>query len=74
MYIRDKLGLKIRFHDLRHFNATIMLKSGVSDKEAAARLRHRNVSTTREIYQHVLEEMDTNTANIIGDETKRAIE
>lgn len=73
MYIRDKLGLKIRFHDLRHFNATIMLKSGVSDKEAAARLRHKNVSTTREIYQHVLDEMDTNTANIIGNEIKRAI-
>ncbi|MEG6613722.1 site-specific integrase [Pseudoclostridium thermosuccinogenes] len=53
----------IRFHDLRHFNATMMLKYGVSDKEAANRLGHSQVSTTREIYQHVLEDMDKESAN-----------
>jgi integrase len=32
----DKYKLKpIRFHDLRHFNATMMLQNGISDKVAA---------------------------------------
>jgi integrase len=48
----------IRFHDLRHFNATMMLKYGVSDVEAAYRLGHSDPSVTKRIYQHVLEEMD----------------
>lgn len=53
----------IRFHDLRHFNATMMLKYGVSDVEAAFRLGHSDPSVTKRIYQHVLEEMDTTASN-----------
>ena len=52
-----------RFHDLRHFAATFMLKEGISDKVASERLGHANVSTTRDIYQHVLKEMDREAAN-----------
>jgi integrase len=48
----------IRFHDLRHFNATMMLKYGVSDKEAARRLGHSTPNTLRKTYQHHLDEMD----------------
>ncbi|MFV0343950.1 MAG: tyrosine-type recombinase/integrase [Anaerocolumna sp.] len=56
----------IRFHDLRHFNAIIMLKYGVSDKVAAERLGHAQVSTLKNIYQHVLEEMDESAATEIS--------
>ena len=52
----------IRFHDLIHFNAIIMLKYGVPDKVAAERLGHAQVSTLRNIYQHVLKEMDESAA------------
>jgi integrase len=55
----------IRFHDLRHFNAIIMLKYGVTDKVASGRLGHSRVQTTREIYQHVLPDMDKQASNII---------
>ena len=55
----------IRFHDLRHFNAIIMLKYGVTDKVASGRLGHSQVQTTREIYQHVLPDMDKQASNII---------
>ena len=55
----------IRFHDLRHFNAIIMLKYGVADKVASGRLGHSQVQTTREIYQHVLPDMDKQASNII---------
>ena len=55
----------IRFHDLRHFNTIIMLKYGVADKVASGRLGHSQVQTTREIYQHVLPDMDKQASNII---------
>ncbi|RDU24766.1 tyrosine-type recombinase/integrase [Anaerosacchariphilus polymeriproducens] len=56
----------IRFHDLRHFNAVAMLKYGVSDKVAAERLGHSQVGTLKNIYQHVLKEMDETAANQIN--------
>ena len=55
----------IRFHDLRHFNASIMMKYGVTDKVASGRLGHSQVQLTREIYQHVLPDMDKQASNII---------
>ncbi|PXV85134.1 site-specific recombinase XerD [Lachnotalea glycerini] len=58
---------QIRLHDLRHYNAVIMLHNGISDKVAAERLGHSNVSTLREVYQHVLKEMDEEAANKINE-------
>lgn len=52
-----------RFHDLRHFAATFMLKERIPDKVISERLGHSNVSTTREIYQHVLKDMDREAAS-----------
>jgi integrase len=53
----------IRFHDLRHFNATMQLKLGVPTKVVADRLGHSTVQTTQEIYQHVLKDMNKSAAN-----------
>ena len=55
----------MRFHDLRHFNAIIMMKYGVPDKVASGRLGHSQVQTTREIYQHVLPDMDQHASTVI---------
>lgn len=55
----------MRFHDLRHYNAIIMMKYGVPDKVASRRLGHSQVQLTREIYQHVLPDMDRQAANVI---------
>ena len=64
----EKLNLPhVRFHDLRHFNAIIMMKYGVSNKTASKRLGHSNVSTTTDIYQHVLSDMDIEAAKILND-------
>jgi integrase len=67
----------IRFHDLRHFNATMMLKYGISKVEAANRLGHSDPAITEKIYQHVLEEMDQKAANklnsIFNRETKDGV-
>lgn len=53
----------IRLHDLRHYNAVIMMNRGIPDKVAAERLGHAQVSTLRDIYQHVLKDMDATAAN-----------
>jgi len=55
----------VRYHDLRHFNATLMLKYGIPDKIASSRLGHSQVQTTKEIYQHMTQDMDIMAAEII---------
>ena len=52
----------IRFHDLRHTNATLMLKSNISPKVASARLGHSKTRTTLDIYAHVVKEMQEEAA------------
>lgn len=42
----------IRFHDLRHYHATILYKHGISDQYAADRLGH-DISVLKKIYQHL---------------------
>lgn len=42
----------IRFHDLRHSYATMMLRFGVHPKIVSDVLGHSNVSTTLDIYSH----------------------
>jgi integrase len=44
---------KIRFHDLRHTHATILLQMGVNPKIVADRLGHASVKTTLDVYSHV---------------------
>lgn len=57
----------IRLHDLRHFNAVIMMRYGIPDKVAATRLGHSNTQTLREVYQHVLTDMDELAADKINE-------
>ncbi|MCS7484571.1 site-specific integrase [Umezawaea endophytica] len=45
---------RIRVHDLRHFAATTMLSSQVPLAMASKTLRHSTLSTTTEIYGHLL--------------------
>lgn len=50
----QKHGLrKIRFHDLRHTCASLLLQSGVDMKTVQIILGHGNYSTTADIYSHV---------------------
>ena len=53
---------KIRLHDLRHSNATALIAAGVSAKIVQHRLGHSEISTTLNIYTHVLPEMDGDAA------------
>ncbi len=49
-----KHGLrKIRFHDLRHSCASLMLANGVQMKQIQEWLGHSDISTTANIYSHL---------------------
>ncbi|GAF24364.1 phage integrase [Bacillus sp. JCM 19047] len=44
----------IRFHDLRHTHATLMLLQGIPVKVVAERLGHSSITTTLDTYNHLL--------------------
>ncbi|WP_219835363.1 site-specific integrase [Paenibacillus sp. R14(2021)] len=59
-----KHGLKyIRFHDLRHTSATLLINKGVHAKLISERLGHSNISTTMNVYGHALQSADKDAAN-----------
>ncbi len=58
-----KAGLPhVRFHDLRHAHATLMLLQGVHPKVVSERLGHASVGITLDTYSHVLPSMQTEAA------------
>jgi len=59
---RAGLPSTIRFHDLRHAHATLMLRSGVPLKVASGRLGHGSIAITGDLYQHWVAEMDVDAA------------
>lgn len=58
---------KIRFHDLRHTSATFLINEDVHSKVISERLGHADISTTMNIYGHVLEEADQSAASHFDD-------
>ncbi len=55
---RSKLP-RIRFHDLRHTNATLLLLAGVHPKIVQERLGHSSIGITLDLYSHVLPAMQS---------------
>ncbi|MBV9323536.1 MAG: tyrosine-type recombinase/integrase [Chloroflexi bacterium] len=54
---RAGLPESIRFHDLRHAHATLLLRAGISLKTASARLGHSGIAITADLYQHVASQL-----------------
>ncbi len=54
---------KIRFHDLRHSAATLLLTQGIHPKIVQERLGHANISVTVDIYSHVLPTLQQDAAD-----------
>jgi integrase len=54
----ERVGLpSLRFHDLRHTAATLLLLQGIHPKIVSEMLGHSTVSMTLDIYSHVLPDM-----------------
>lgn len=58
---------KIRFHDLRHTHASLLLYLGIDIKTISERLGHSNIGITMNTYTHVLKELDTKAAKAIDE-------
>ncbi|MEY9867258.1 integrase [Peribacillus sp. B2I2] len=62
--LTEKIGLpKIRFHDLRHTHATILIQQNVNVKLISERLGHADIQTTLNTYSHVLPDMQKSVSD-----------
>jgi integrase len=57
----------IRFHDLRHTCATLLLGRGVHAKLVQELLGHSTIAVTLDTYSHVLPGMDDRLADMMDD-------
>lgn len=56
----------LRFHDLRHTAATLMLRSGIGPKTVSDRLGHATVAFTLDTYAHVLPDVQKDAAEALS--------
>jgi integrase len=61
----------MRFHDLRHSTATLLLEAGVPAHVVQDLLGHSHVNVTLGIYGHVTPAMHEEATNKIGDALKK---
>lgn len=57
---------RIRFHDLRHTAASIMVANGVPIKVVAEMIGHASIGLTLATYVHVLPTLQRNAAQVLG--------
>jgi len=58
---------RIRFHDLRHTCATLLLSRGTHPKIVQEMLGHANIAMTMDTYSHVLPDMQEKAADAMDD-------
>ena len=61
----------IRFHDLRHTNATLMLRNAIPAKIVSAMLGHSSIGITMDLYSHVTTDMQGGAVHVIDDLLKQ---
>jgi integrase len=62
----------IRFHDMRHTHATLLLELGVNPKSVADRLGHSNVKTTLDVYSHPSMNIQSEAAELFSEKVRKA--
>lgn len=55
----------IRFHDMRHTSATLLLLGGVNIKAVSVRLGHSSITITLDTYSHFMPEMDAQAVQVV---------
>jgi integrase len=71
--LRRRNLIRVRFHDLRHSHATILLRKGVHPKIVSERLGHSTVGITLDVYSHVMPGMQEEAARKIDVALRTAI-
>ena len=64
-FLRRQRLPAIRFHDLRHAHATLMLAQGVHPKVVSERLGHASIGITLDLYSSVLPSLQSEAAQAI---------
>ena len=57
---------QIRIHDFRHSHATLLIYNNVPIQDISKRLGHANVSTTLDVYTHVIEDKEKRVINTLN--------
>ena len=67
--IREASGIPetVRFHDLRHSHASLMIAAGIHLKVIQERLGHSTFQLTADTYSHLLQGAQADAANRVGD-------
>lgn len=65
--IASRIGITVRFHDLRHTHATLLLLANMHPKIVSERLGHSTISITLDIYSHVIPSMQREAAMKINE-------
>src|SRR5439155_25783519 len=65
LLVRAKVP-RIRFHDLRHTCATLLLGAGVHPKIVSERPGHASIAITLDCYSHVLPTLQKEAAETLG--------
>ncbi|RJF75545.1 site-specific integrase [Deinococcus cavernae] len=69
---------RIRFHDLRHTSASLLIRHGVSPKIVADRMGHADVRFTLQVYTHVYDDQREEAAvpltDLLGSRKMRPME
>lgn len=63
---KDKQLPHLSVHDLRHTHATLLVAGGTDVKTISARLGHKNISTTLNVYAHALKEKDAQASATVS--------
>jgi integrase len=64
---------RVRFHDLRHTHATLMLAANIHPKVVQERLGHASIAMTLDLYSHVVPGMQEEAAASVDDIMRTAI-
>jgi len=69
-----RVGLKdVRFHDLRHTFASLMLLRGAKPKIISEALGHSSVAFTMDVYSHIIEGMQSEAMSLLDEVLPAAV-
>jgi integrase len=72
--IAKKAGLQcVRFHDLRHTFASLMLLRGAKPKVISEALGHASVAFTMDVYSHIIEGMQSDAMMLLDEVLPAAV-
>jgi integrase len=64
---RADVRVGLRFHDLRHYYASLLIRHGESVKVVQARLGHKNAAETLDTYSHLWPDSEDRTRSAVDD-------